>query len=304
MEKMGVISKVNGPTQWCAVMVVVPEKSGEVRTCIGLKALNNNVPREVHPIPKVAETLAQLAGANIFSKLDANSGFWQIPLSDDSRLLTTFVTTNGCYKLPFGISSAPELFQKRMQSILEGLKGALCHMDDVLIFGSNKDENDKNLLAALESAGVTLNPNKCEFYKGSIKFLGHVIDKDGIRADPSKTQAIVQMEAPQSVANLGRFMGMVNQLGKFSPRLAEHAQPLRELLSSKNTWIWGPVQDRAFSNVKEEITRPTVLAHYNPEAHKNICRCLFIWSRFCTVTTEQSCMEAFSNRNRKEVRSD
>ena len=199
MEKMGVISKVNEPTQWCAGMVVVPEKSGEVRICICLKALNNNVPREVHPIPKVDETLAQLAGANIFSKLDANSGFWQIPLSDDSRLLTTFVTPNGCYKLPFGISSAPELFQKRMQSILEGLKGVLCHMDDVLIFGSNKDKHDKNLLAALkklESAGVTLNPNKCEFYKGSIKFLGHTIDKDGIRADPSKTQAIVQMRLP------------------------------------------------------------------------------------------------------------
>ena len=230
-------------------VVVVPKKSGEVRICVDLKALNNNVLREVHPIPKVDETLAHLAGAKIFSKLDANSGFWQIPLSDDSRLLTTFVTPNGRYcfnKLPFGISSAPELFQKKMQHILEGLKGVLCHMDDVLIFGSNKDEHDKNLLAALkklEAAGGTLNPNKCEFYKASIKFLGHVIDKDGIRADPSKTQAIVQMEAPQSVTDLRRFMGVVNQLGKFSPRLAELGQPLRELLSSKNIWIWGPVQD-------------------------------------------------------------
>ena len=73
-------------------VVVVPKKSGEVRICVDLKALNKNVLREVHPIPKVDETLAQLAGAKIFSKLDANSGFWQIPLSDDSRLLTTFVT--------------------------------------------------------------------------------------------------------------------------------------------------------------------------------------------------------------------
>ena len=97
-----------------------------------------------------------------------------------------------------------------MQRILEGLKGVLCHMDDVLIFGSNKDEHDKNLLATLkklEAAGVTLNPNKYEFYKASIKFLGHVIGKDGIRADPSKTQAIIQMEAPQSVTDVRRFYG-------------------------------------------------------------------------------------------------
>ena len=91
MDKMGVISRVNKPTEWCAGMVVVPKKSGEVRICVDLKALNDNVLHEVHPIPKVDETLAQLVGVKIFSKLDANSGFWQIPLADDSRLLTTFV---------------------------------------------------------------------------------------------------------------------------------------------------------------------------------------------------------------------
>jgi len=94
--------------------------------------------REVYPLPKVDETLAQLSGATVFSRLDANSGFWQIPLSVDSRLLTTFITPFGHYcfnKLPFGISSAPEHFQKRMSRILSGLAGVVCQMDDVLIFG-------------------------------------------------------------------------------------------------------------------------------------------------------------------------
>ena len=101
-----------------------------------LKALNDSVLREVHPIPTVDETLAQLSGAAVFSKFDANSGFWQIPLAPESRNLTTFVTPFGRYsfnKIPFGISSAPELFQKRMSKILEGLDGVLCHMNDVLI---------------------------------------------------------------------------------------------------------------------------------------------------------------------------
>ena len=115
MESGGIISKVDEPTPWCAGMVVVPKKSGAIRICVDLKKLNEGVLREVHPMPKVDETLALLAGATIFSKLDANSGFWQIPLAKDSRHLTTFITPFGRYcfnKLPFGITSAPELFQK------------------------------------------------------------------------------------------------------------------------------------------------------------------------------------------------
>ena len=124
---------------------MAPKKNGDIRICVDLKALNESVLREVYPIPKVDETLAQLTGATVFSKLDANSGFWQIPLADSSRLLTTFITPFGWYcfnKLPFGISSAPELFQKRMGQILEGLDGVLCQMDDVLVFGSNQQEHD------------------------------------------------------------------------------------------------------------------------------------------------------------------
>ena len=97
--------------------------------------------RKVHPLPKVDDTLAQLAGAKVFSKFYINSGFWQIPLSQSSRLLTTFITPVGCYcfnKLLFGISSAPEHFQLRMSELLSGLEGVLCQMDDVLIFGKTK----------------------------------------------------------------------------------------------------------------------------------------------------------------------
>ena len=115
MESLGVISKVNDPTEWCAGMVVVPKTSGDVRICVDLKALNESVMRETHPIPKVDDTLAQLSGAALFTKLDANSGFWQIPLSEESGLLTTFITPFGRYafnRLPFGIASTPEIFQR------------------------------------------------------------------------------------------------------------------------------------------------------------------------------------------------
>ena len=272
---MGVISKVDQPTPWCARMVVVPKKSGAVRICVDIKPLNESVLREVHPIPKV-DVLGKLAGATVFSILDANSGFWQIPLAAESRLLTTFITPFGRYcfnKLPFGISSAPELFQKRMSELLEGLDGVVCLMDDVLLFGRDQQEHDARLIKVLEriqSAGVTLNVEKCELSKPSLKFLGNWIDKYGVRADPEKTAAICQMSPPHSVSDLWRFMDMVNQMGKFSPNIAEISKPLRELLSIKRAWLWGPEQDHAFNTLKQELTKPTVLALYDPASKSKV----------------------------------
>ena len=202
MESIGVISKMSDPTPWCASMVVVTKKSGGVRICVDLKPLNESVLREVHPIPTVEEAFAQQTGATMFSKLDANCGFWQIPLSPESRPLTTFVTPFGrfCFnKLPFGISSAPELFQKRMGFILEGVDGVTCLIDDVLVVGKDEVEHDARLTRALqriEDAGVTLNKEKRAFKKPSVKFLGQIISKDGIQADPEKTQAIREWKYP------------------------------------------------------------------------------------------------------------
>ena len=208
MEAMGIISWVDEPTPWCTGMVVVPKKAGAIQICLDLKPLNESVLREVHPLPKVDDTLSQLKGAKVCTKLDANSGFWQIPLSKSSHLLTTFITPVGRYcfnKLPFGISSAPEHFQKCMSHILQGLDGVLCQADDMLIFGKDQTEHDARVTAALERlqlAGVTLNPEKCEFSKTCLKFLGHIIDQNGIRPDPDKTTAIMQMKAPETTTEL------------------------------------------------------------------------------------------------------
>ena len=276
MESMGVISRVEEPSQWCAGMVAIPKKNGKLCICVDLKHLNEAVLREVHPLPKVDETLAQLSGATIFSTLDANSGFWQIPLSEDSRPLTTFITPFGRYwfnKLPFGISSAPELFQKHMNTILKGLEGVLCQMDDVIVFGRTTEEHDKRLKLALkqiEEAGATLNRDKCSFGQSKIKFLGHIIDKDGISADPDKTRAISEMKVPNNVTELKRFLGTVNYLSKFSPNLATLTQPLRQLLGKTYRWEWGPNQDAAFTAVKQELTAPTVLKLYDPSAETKI----------------------------------
>ena len=286
MESLGIISKVDEPTPWCAGMVVAPKNCGPIRICVDYQLLNRYVCREVYPLPKVDETLAQLAGAKIFSKLDANSGFWQIPLTERSKLLTTFITPFGRYyfhKLPFGICSAPEHFQKRMSKILAGLEGVLCQMDDVLVFGRDKEEHNAGLIAALNrirDAGVTLNREKCEFEKGKLLFFGHVIDQHGVQADPEKTSAIEGLSSPSNITELRRFLGMANQMGKFSPNLAQVTQPLRELLSKNRTWQWGCAQEEAFAQVKAELCKPTVLAFYTPDAPTKLYHCMG-WGQYC-----------------------
>jgi len=202
MKTLGVISRIDEPTPWCAGMVIVPKKDGSVCICVDFRQLNDSVMREVHPLPKVEETLAQLHGAVMFSKVDANCGFWQIPLTDSSKPLRTFITPFGRYcfnKLPFGISSTPEHFQWQINNVLTGLPGVLCHMDNVLIFGSSREEHDgrlHNILQKLQPTGVTLNRSKCEFIKDCLTFLGHVLDKNGISADPNKTKATMNMSTP------------------------------------------------------------------------------------------------------------
>ncbi len=120
------------------------------------------------------------SGATVFSKLDATAGFWQIPLHKDSVPLTTFITPYGRYcfhRLPFGISSAPEHFQKRLTLMLDGLEGTLCHADDILVFGSTRKEHDARLvkvLNRLEQKGLTLN-EKCQFAVPQVRFLGHIV---------------------------------------------------------------------------------------------------------------------------------
>ena len=184
--------------------------------------------------------------------------------------MTTFITPFGRFafnRLPFGISSAPEIFHRHMSQMLEGMEGVVCHMDDILVHGTDQIQHDARVRAVLQclhAAGLTLN-NKCEFSKTSIKFLGHIIDASGIHAASNKTAAIAHFPAPTNVAELQRFMGMVNQMGKFIPRLAEINKPLRQLLCKDTAWLWEASQETAFQQVKDMPVSPEILAHYDPD---------------------------------------
>ena len=216
--------------------MVVPKADGRDRICVDLTRLNQAVRREVYQMPIVEETLGSLTEGLVFSKLDANSGFHQIVLNPESAKLTTFITPFGRYmfnRLPFGISSAPEYFQKRMDKELSGIEGVKCRMDDILIIGRDQAEHDKRLKQVLDrlvERKLTLNLEKCLFSQSRLQYLGQIIDSDGIRKDPSKVKAITDMAEPQNIADLRHFLGLVNHLMKFCPNLAEKTKPLRDLI--------------------------------------------------------------------------
>ena len=163
MIKLGIISQISEPTDWCSGIVVAPKPNQGVRICVDLTQLNKSVQREIYPMSSVDESLAKLGQSKIFTKLDCESGFWQIPLFPKSRRLTTFITPFGrfCFnRLPFGISSASEIFQRMMTEVLIDMEGVICHMYDILVHAKDQPTHDKivrEVLQRLSDAGLTLN---------------------------------------------------------------------------------------------------------------------------------------------------
>nr|KAG5701917.1 hypothetical protein BaRGS_014982 [Batillaria attramentaria] len=269
MKENGIIEEITEPTEWCAGMVPVLKKSGEVRICTDLKKLNSAVKRERYMMPTLEDVLQKLKGSAVYSKLDATSGFWQIPLDDSTARLTTFITPFGRYfyrRLPFGVSSAPEIFQRTMETILEVIDNVICYYDDILVFSNNEADHEQHLervTKKLKDARLKLNASKCVLRQKEIEFLGFRIGKEGVRPDPGKVEAIQQMAEPTNVAELRRVLGMINFLGRHLQNLSTILQPMTELLEKDKAWFWGPAQKAAFENVKELVTTAPTLAYYD-----------------------------------------
>ena len=269
MQDNGIIKPVTEPTDWCAPIVPVLKPNGSVRICVDLKRLNAHVKRENFPLPTVEDTLSKLGKSKIFSTLDTNSGFWQIPLSEESAKLTAFITPFGRYhfcRLPFGITSAPEVFQQRLQNLLADIPNVEVFIDDIIVHAATQVLHDGTLdrvKARLHSAGLTLNPNKCQISKASLRYLGHLVTSEGVRPDPKKLEAIQVMPTPTNVEELRRALGVFTYLSRFLPDMATIAAPLRLLLRASTAWTWDMPQEKAFAHLKTLAASAPCLAYYD-----------------------------------------
>jgi transposase InsO family protein len=271
MEKYKVIKKVDYPTDWVNSMVVVEKpKTRKLRICLDPKNLNDAIKREHFELPTIDEITTRLTGAKIFSKLDANHGYWQIKLHEDSQDLTTFNTPFGRYKflrLPFGIKPAQEHFHKRLYEELGDIEGVETDIDDILVWGKTKEEHDERLdkvLERCEKINLTLNPEKCEIGIKRVTYLGHVLSAEGIQPDPQKISAITNMPHPTDKKGIERLLGTVNYLAKFIPNMSEITAAIRMLLKKEVMFEWTHSQEKAMERIKAILSTSPVLAFFDP----------------------------------------
>ena len=278
LDKMtadGIIKPVSTPTPWISSLVVVPKKSGKLRICIDPRDLNRAIRRENYPLPTIEDVATRLTGAKVFTILDVRSGFWHVRLSDASSPLTTFNTPFGRFRwlrMPFGICSAPEVFQRRMHEVIEGLHGIEVIADDFCVvgFGETLDQasadHDANLIAFLNRCAekdLRLSAEKFQLRQREVRFIGHVASGEGLKIDPAKVKAVLEMPDPTDAAAVMRALGMVQYLAKFLPHLSDMTLPLRRLARVDAEWDWDTAAAAAWKAVKVAVTRAPVLRFYD-----------------------------------------
>nr|XP_054761486.1 uncharacterized protein K02A2.6-like [Lytechinus pictus] len=269
LEEAGVIEKIDA-SEWVSPIVVSTKTSGEIRLCVDLREVNKAIVVDRFPLPDIAELFCELEGSSVFSKLDLASAYHQLELAEESRDLTAFITHDGLFRYKrvcFGLASAPSTFQKMMTSILAGLPGVQCYLDDVIVYGKDKTEHDKRLtdvLTRMQNFGIRLNNKKCKFHLTELSYLGHSVSSEGISPDDDHIAAILKAPAPTDVGALRSALGLTNYYAKFVENYATVVEPLRCLLRKDFPFVWGVEQQNAYDKIKEVIAQKVVLKFFNP----------------------------------------
>ena len=271
LEGEGILEKV-GYSDWVAPVVPVPKADGRIRLCGDYKVtVNHSLEVEKYPLPNPNDLFATLSGGKHFTKLDLTHAYQQIKLDESSKACVTINTHQGLYRytrLPFGIASAPAIFQRTMDTILQGIAHTVCYIDDILVTGVTDEEHLQNLeevLKRLEHHGVKVNQEKCNFLQESVEYLGHRIDAEGIHTTTKKVEAIDKAPRPRNQQQLRSFLGLLQYYGKFVPNLASLLHPLNVLLQKHCKWTWSAECEDAFLQAKRMLMSNTVLAHYDPK---------------------------------------
>ena len=255
-----------------STIVPVVKQDRSVRICGDYKGTVNQVSKlDNYPIPKTEDLLATLGGGNKFTKLDMSQAYQQLELEESSKKFTTINTHKGLYqynRLPFGVSSAPGIFQRTMENLLQGIPHVVVRIDDILVSG--KDElnhlaNLEKVLSRLSSAGLRLRLDKCLFMQSSVTYCGYVITGDGIQPMAAKVEAIKNAPEPKDVSQLRAFLGLLNYYHHFLPDVATVLEPLHQLLRKGSKWAWLEQQQTAFEEAKELLQSTDLLVHFDPE---------------------------------------
>ena len=288
LKKQDVVQQVTEPTEWIAPGMFVPkgqvqgqdvnrkrnaesdENIPDPRMVVDFSHLNKYVERPVHPFPSCVDVINNIpSDSKVFAKLDAVSGYFQIPLDEESSKLTTFLLPSGRYRFkraPMGLNASSDEFCRRSDQAIEGLPYLLKIVDDILIFAPDQEtlfQRMREVLQHCREHRITISKKKLQV-GDSIKFAGFMVTKDGVKPDPEKVSGISGFPVPTDVSSLRSFIGLANQLGTFIPDLSHLCQPLNQLLKKGVAFNWLPDHQTAFDKIKEVLTSDLLVKYFDP----------------------------------------
>ena len=255
---------------WASGIVMVQKKDGTKRFCVDYRKLNDVTTKDAYPLPRIDDSLDQLAGAKWFSCLDLNSGYWQVEVADEDREKTAFASRRGLYEfkvMPFGLCNAPATFERLMETVLAGLNWKICliYLDDIIVIGKTFENMVQNLdlvLNKLKEANLKLKPRKCNLFAKEVEFLGHIISEAGVKTDPKKTEVVVTWPNPENVHQVRAFVGFCSYYRRFIEGFAGIAKPLHKLTEKNQPFHWSEECEDAFEALKKKMIDAPVLAHH------------------------------------------
>ena len=238
--KRGWITKSESP--YSSPVVCVQKKDGSLRLCIDYRELNGKTITDRQPIPRIQDVLDSLGGNSWFSTLDQGKAYHQGFVAEESRPATAFITPWGLYewiRIPFGLTNAPAVFQRAMETCLDGLVGetAVVYLDDILVYSDTFSahlERLRQVLQRLRERGVKLKPAKCSLFQKKVRYLGRIISEKGYKMDPADLAAIesLRQKSPSTVGELRQLLGLLGYYRQYIQNFSSKAKPLYELLKS------------------------------------------------------------------------
>jgi hypothetical protein len=269
MLTAGIIRDSSSP--WASPAILIRKPDGSWRFCVDYRRLNAVTISDSYALPRIDEILDRLGGKTVFSTLDMQAGYWQIPMAAADAAKTAFHGPHGLYefvRMAFGLKNAPATFQRTMDFLLAGLINDMCwvYLDDIIVASTSFDQHLKDLdtvFDRLRSANLTLKLTKCHFALPSLKFLGHIVSADGVGVDPTKVSALAQMPTPANVTDVRSFIGGASYFRRFILGFAAIAQPLTDLTKADVPFVWSPTCQNAFDTLRSKLMTAPVLAHPN-----------------------------------------
>ncbi|XP_075697048.1 uncharacterized protein LOC142662718 [Rhinoderma darwinii] len=267
MKQLGIIRPSQSP--WASPVVLVPKKDGTTRFCVDYRRLNDATKSDAYPMPRIDDLLDRLASARFVTTLDLSKGYWQIPLTENARERSAFITPFGLFEflgMPFGMKNAPATFQRLVDRLLEQCQDFACaYLDDIAIFSTSWEEHLKHLGIVLDhilAAGLTIRPDKCQLGMAEVQYLGHRVGGGTLRPEPAKVEAISNWPTPQTKKQVLAFLGTASYYRKFVSHFSALAKPLNDLTRKNMPRMvkWAPACEEAFTALKTALTTAPVLA--------------------------------------------